>query len=104
MHSRGRSLARIFDDILAIYNGSNGDATKAVYVELEAIGPIGVVAVNLFRACKTSGRAKVYRGRHYKGAAYDTKQWSMENLARVLSDHCEALGIVWGWGLDEKQE
>ncbi|MGR4927364.1 hypothetical protein ACIPUD_11210 [Bradyrhizobium sp. CAR08] len=97
-------MSRTFNQILAIYEGSDGEATKAMYVELETMGPIGLVAINLFRACKTSGRAKNYRGRRYKGAAYDTKQWSMENLAKVLSEHGDALGIVWGWERDEKQE
>jgi len=97
-------MNRSFDQILAIFNGSNGEATKTMYVELDAMGPIGIIAVNLFRACKTSSRAKNYRGRRFKGAAYDTKQWSMDNLVKVLSEHGDALGIRWGWGLDEKQE
>lgn len=86
--------------IITIYKGSNGEATKALYAELEQIGPLGVVALNLFRACKASERAKVYRGRNYKGAAYDKKQWSMGNLCTVLSDAKLAGGISWGWGAD----
>lgn len=97
-------MTRTFEQILAIYDGSNGEATKAMYIDLEEMGPIGAVAINLFRACKTSGRAKDYRGRRFKGAAYDTKQWSMENLAKVLTEHGDTLGIRWGWGIDEKQE
>src|ERR1700676_464322 len=57
--------------ILSIYAGSNGDATKALYASLEKRGPVGLIALNLFRACKASERAKIYRGRSYKGAAYD---------------------------------
>lgn len=90
-------------DVAAIYEGSNGDATKAMYERLTALGPVGVVAVNLFRAQKTSSRAKVYRGRRFKGAAYDTKQWSMSNLARSLTEHAESLGVAWGWQEDPEQ-
>lgn len=34
---------------LEVYEGSNGDATKALYAKLETFGPIGVIAMNLFR-------------------------------------------------------
>ena len=87
-------------DIAIVYDGSNGDATRALYAKLEKVGPLGVVAMNLFRALKTSSRAKVYRGRGYKDAAYDTKQWSLDNLVRVLV--AQDLGIRFGWGRDEK--
>jgi hypothetical protein len=95
--------------LYGIYEGSNGDATRALYQYLEAnYGAAGVLAVNLFRACKTSSRAKKYRGR-YSGAAYDTKDWSLQNLCRVLGDHDRwdptdgaGLGIKWGWGHDAK--
>jgi hypothetical protein len=88
--------------LYGIYDGSNGDATRALYQYLEGrYGAAGALAVNLFRACKTSSRAKKYRGR-YVGAAYDTKDWSLQNLCRVLgdSDRWDArdgagLGIVW---------
>jgi hypothetical protein len=88
-------------DISAVYNGSNGDATRALYAKLEKVGPLGVVALNIFRALKTSSRAKVYRGRQYRDAAYDTKQWSLDNLVRVLIAQ-ENLGIRFGWGFDAK--
>lgn len=91
-------------EVLRIYQGSNGDTTRALYAELETKGPIGTIAVNLFRACKTSERAKQYRGGGYRGKAYDTKQWAMGNLCSALTAHGEALGIGWGWGVDEKQE
>lgn len=97
-------MSRSLADVLAIYEGSSGDATKALYVDLEKLGPAGIVAVNVFRASKTSGRAKVYRGRRYKGAAYDTKQWSIENLVKVLNEHASSLGIRWGWKIDPSQE
>ena len=88
-------------EISLVYNGSNGDATRALYAKLEKVGPLGVVALNLFRALKTSSRAKLYRGRGYKDAAYDTKTWSLDNLVRVLIAQ-DDLGIGFGWGRDEK--
>jgi hypothetical protein len=95
-------------EILATYSGSDGDRTKALYAELETHGPAGIVALNLFRACKNSERAKVYRGGQrgrgsYKSMAYDRKQWAIDNLAAVLDQHAAALGIVWGWGVDPQQ-
>lgn len=89
-------------EVMAIYKGSDGEATSRLYARLEGMGPIGTIAVNLFRAQKCSERAKVY-SRRYRGSAYDRKQWSMDNLARVLGEHAVVAGIVWGWGEDEKQ-
>jgi hypothetical protein len=97
------TYAEVLPELTRIYDGSNGDATTALYKRLEALGPAGVVAVNLFRAQKASSRAKVYRGGGYRGAAYDKKQWSMDNLCRVLTEHGAALGVSWGWGEDAKQ-
>ena len=90
-------------NVLEIYNGSNGEATKALYAKLESLGPEGIVAVNLFRACKASARAKVY-SRRFKGDAYQKKQWSMANLCDVLAKHGQELGIVFGWKQDPAQE
>lgn len=87
-----------------IYAGSNGEATTALYKRLEALGPAGVIATNLFRACKCSSRAKVYRGGKFKGAAYDRKNWSMQNLCQSLEKSAAELGIQWGWKIDPKQE
>ncbi|MDE2097871.1 MAG: hypothetical protein KGL39_11530 [Patescibacteria group bacterium] len=87
-----------------IYKGADGEATKALYAELEARGPIGVVAMNLFRAQKCSERAKIYRGRRFKDAAYDRKQWSMGLLCAALQAHAAELQIRWGWKLDEGAE
>lgn len=91
-----------------VYEGSNGDATKALYTRLEALGPAGVVGLNLFRASKCSARAKVYRGGirgqgSFKSMAYNRKHWSMANLCKVLSEHAQALGITWGWKHDPAQ-
>jgi hypothetical protein len=93
-----------FTRVLEVYKGSDGGATKALYADLEARGAIGALAVNLFRAQKCSERAKVYRGRRFKDAAYDRKNWSMQNLTEGLSKHAQQdLGIRWGWGLDGRQ-
>ncbi|MGL4442994.1 MAG: hypothetical protein ACRCU1_05175 [Alsobacter sp.] len=97
-----------FEEVLAVYNGSDGDSTKAMYGRLEALGAAGFVACNVFRAMKASERAKAYRGRkpgggRYRDMAYDRKQWAMDNLAQALSDRGEALGISWGWAVDPAQ-
>ena len=96
-----------FAEILAVYEASSPEETKALYNRLNVRGPVGVIATNLFRACKNSERAKKYRGGNGKGSyrsqAYDRKQWSIENLDRELRQHAETVGIVWGWGRDEKQ-
>lgn len=93
-----------FMEVMAVYNGSNGDETVAMYKRLEALGPAGVIAMNLFRCTKASGRAKVYRGRGsraWRAQAYDKKNWSIGLLAAALAEHAASLGIAWGWGVDE---
>lgn len=95
----------MIEDVRAIYSGSDGNATLGLYGRLEKLGPVGVVALNLMRACKASERAKKYRGGNGKGSyraqAYDKKQWSMDNLCRELVEHGDALGLEWGWGVDQ---
>lgn len=89
-----------------VYAGSDGDLTKRYYAFLESLGPAGLVAQNLFRAQKCSARAKLYRGGNsqgrYKDLAYGRKNWSMKNLVEILTQHCAALGITWGWKKDPK--
>lgn len=88
-------------DIIRVYEGSDGEATKALYAKLEALGPQGAIAMNLFRACKCSERAKVYRGHGYRDEAYRRKQWSMENLCNLLHELAlSTYGVPWGWGVD----
>lgn len=92
-----------FASVLAIYAGSKADETKALYGRLNAMGASGAVAINLFRACKTSERAKLYRGGKpgggsFRSAAYETKGWAIANLCASLP----ATGLSWGWGIDEK--
>lgn len=92
-----------------VYSGSDADATRALYARLERLGPAGTIAVNLLRAQKNSARAKVYRGGErgrgsYRSMAYERKQWAMGQLTKALSDHGQACGITWGWGIDQAQE
>lgn len=95
--------------VTQVYEGSDGDATKAMYDCLARLGPVGAIAVNLFRAQKSSARAKVYRGGirgkgSYRGMAYERKQWAMDNLAKILAQHGKECGVRWGWGVDDVQE
>jgi hypothetical protein len=95
-------------DVWEIYQGSDGEATRALYAELEKHGPRGVIAVNLFRAQKNSARAKVYRGGRrgsgsFKGLAYERKGWALGLLSAHLSKHGQELGITFGWGRDNTQ-
>lgn len=94
----------VLREVSEVYAGSDGEATRALYARLEAFGPIGVIAVNVFRAQKCSERAKRYRGSQFKSAAYERKDWSIGNLANALQAHAEAAGISWGWAIDDKQE
>ena len=95
--------------VAAIYNGSDGAATRALYARLQALcGPAGVIAMNLFRAQKASARAKVYRGGvrgrgSFRDMAYEKKNWSLQNLCAALTEHAAGLGIAWGWREDPKQ-
>jgi hypothetical protein len=95
--------------VLSVYQGSDGDATKALYARLTAeCGVAGAVAVNLMRATKASERAKLYRGGargkgSYRGMAYDKKAWAMGELAGILVAHSAELNISWGWGVDRLQ-
>jgi hypothetical protein len=90
--------------VVSIYRGSDGSATKALYEKLSSRGAIGDIALTLFRACKCSDPAKAYRrGRGYKTAAYERKDWSIGNLAQVLhaQDAAQLLDLKWGWALDD---
>lgn len=86
-----------------IYGGSSGDDTKELYQELVELGDVGIIAVNLFRACKTNERAKVYRGGGYRQESYSRKSWSLENLSKVLAAKADEIGLKWGWGRDDAQ-
>lgn len=97
-----------FAYLLSVYEGSDGEATKALYDSLRQLGPAGLVALDLFRAQKASARAKVYRGGErgrgsYRSMAYEKKGWALDNLCKVLAAHANTLGIAWGWGEDAQQ-
>jgi hypothetical protein len=89
--------------VIEIFAGTSGHATRDLYSRLEKLGPIGVVALNLFRAQKASSRAKVYR-RRFKGVAYEKKNWSMKLLCDALGASAAELGIEFGWSEDPAQE
>jgi hypothetical protein len=88
-----------------VFAGSDGAVTRGYYAELVSRGAIGVVAMNLFRAQKSSARAKKYRGGvagkgSYRGMAYEKKAFSMCELCAILAVHGAHLGIAWGWKVD----
>ena len=90
---------------LEVYAGSDATQTRQLYARLMTHGAVGVVAVNLFRAQKSSSRAKQYRGGirglgSYRELAYQRKSWSMKQLCSALTLHAEELGIKWGWKKD----
>jgi hypothetical protein len=79
-----------------VFIQNNGDVTKAYYAELNALGLDGQLAVALFRAQKRSTAAKKYRGRQYRGAAYEVKNWSLGEICRIAA----LLNHRWGWKHD----
>lgn len=86
-------------EVEAAYYGSDGFATTALFEKLKALGAPGLLAMNLFRVCKNSERAKTYRSRRSVGSAYGTKEWAMGQLVGTLIDWPE-LNVAWGWGYD----
>lgn len=81
-----------------VFNQNDGDVTKAYYARLNSMGPMGQLAVALFRAQKRSTAAKKYRGRGYRQDAYAVKNWSLSEICRimVLAGH----PFPWGWQRD----
>lgn len=97
-------MSEALAEVFATYARSSGERTRALYDRFWALGDIGAIAVNLMRAQKTSCRAKVYRRRSSRGAAYDTKQWALDNLSRALESGAGGDQVTgWGWGTDDKQ-
>lgn len=88
-------------DVLAVYTGSDGDATRDLYARLQGCGPLGLIVLNMFRAEKASEHAK--QGRRYKSANYDKKNWSMALLTDALSA-AKGWDIAWGWAVDPNQD
>lgn len=90
-----------FDEIMAVYLGSEAGATKAMYARLMTFPPRGPVAVKLLQACKASERAKLYRTGWMRRAAYDKKDWAISELCRALVAEPDVVPS-WGWGFDPK--
>jgi hypothetical protein len=100
----GKTRAPPPSEIHAIYEASDGPATRTLFSFLKRHGINGQLAIALFRACKSSERAKVYRGGvrgrgSFREMAYDRKQQAMDNLCEVLSTSM----CSWGWGIDNEQ-
>lgn len=81
-----------------VFEQNDGEVTKAYYAELNAKGFLGQLGVALFRAQKRSTAAKSYRGRKFRHAAYDVKNWSLSEICRILSTNEHDL--KWGWKRD----
>jgi len=82
-----------------VFYKNHGPTTTAYYAQLAKLGPIGRIALYLFRSQKTSTQAKRYHG-EFKGVAYDTKNRSLVKLCEILREHAEGCGIVWGFKRD----
>lgn len=96
-------------EVVRVFTGSDGEATKALYERLSRLGHAGVIAMNLLRAQKNSDRAKVYRGGDangsYRSQAYARKNWSMHQLCLELKTGATAAGVeAWGWRIDPNAE
>lgn len=90
------------------YAGSDAALTRRTLRELEDKGQFGRIAAALFRAQKSSSRAKRYRGgpdrgsASYSDLAYDRKGETLRSLCKTLAE--DDAGIRWGWGLDDNTE
>lgn len=88
------------------WKSSDASVTTKFYRDLDARGPIGMLAHALFKANKSSYRAKRYRGgngqKSFKDLAYERKRSSLYELSQILTKHAESLGICWGWRQDLK--
>lgn len=88
----------------AIYRGSNGAETRQLYSSLLSRGSVGAIAMHLFRAQKSSKRAKKYGPcGEYQKLAYQRKAQSLKALATVVGNYGEKFGIGYGWKIDEDQ-
>jgi len=88
------------------YKGSDAEVTRALYRDLASLGPQGMIALNLFRAQKSSERAKKYRGGirgkgSYREMAYSRKNWSLEQLCMCLKANPV---FTYGWKKDPGNE
>lgn len=98
------------ESVHAVYYGSDGAKTRSLLRRLEALGLIGQVAAQLFRAQKYSSRAKVYRGGIWRSSGKRTSYSYLANdrKSKVLDDLCSLLSLSahdfrWGWKDDSAQ-
>ncbi|HOW96320.1 MAG TPA: hypothetical protein P5567_13975 [Kiritimatiellia bacterium] len=82
-----------------IFVQSEASITRKYLKQLKSRGLYGVLAAHLFRAQKSSARAKLYRHGDYKQYAYDRKGQILQKLCEFLPSLPE---IKWGWGQDDK--
>ena len=77
------------------WKSSDASVTTKFYRDLDARGPIGMLAHALFKANKSSYRAKRYRGgngqKSFKDLAYKRKRSSLYELSQILTKHAEPL-------------
>jgi hypothetical protein len=86
-----------------VFLGSDGEVTKNYYLQLKEKGPLGELAVAVFRAQKCSSRAKAYTRHSWTQDAYQRKVWSIGEIIKVLLSEpaiMEANKINWGWKKD----
>lgn len=93
-----------------VFRTSDGALTRTFYAALSRRGPLGRIAVNLFRAQKCSARAKKYgpiAGHHlvtFRWMSYARKAASLKELTEILEAFGERFGLSFGWGRDEYQD
>ena len=87
-------------EALYVMNQNDGYITRRYYAELGGKGPLGEIAVAIFRAQKRSSRAKDYKRGKYRGAAYDVKQWSMGEICKLIDIHGKKYDLSYGWKTD----
>lgn len=87
------------------FNRSDPQLTRRLCTDLEARGLGGTIAAELFRAQKSSDRAKVYRGGirgvgSFRDLSYARKSRSLEKLCTALAAGAALLDVAWGWKRD----
>lgn len=97
MTSRKKNQAPL-STVQNVYDQSNRVETSRVLRQLAKFGVEGRIAAELFRAQKSSSRAKVYRG-DYRDLAYGKKGSTLMKLCDLFQSAKH--GLTWGWGIDE---
>lgn len=105
---RGVPSAETAGEVAAAYFGSSGAASRSVCSRLSKLGPLGVIAAELYRTQKASSRAKAYGvaavsedGPTYRSLAYGRKSDAIKRLSATLCE--QQHGLTWGWGVDPRQ-